>query len=103
MACCGQKRTDFRNNPSTAKSEQTVIKPGVNNWNNNGKAVQQTPVVQASAYSTVNLRYLENSPILVRGPVTGRQYEFSGAKPQQPVDVRDADALLRTGFFRKGI
>jgi hypothetical protein len=85
------------------KSEQTVIKQDVGHWNNNGNSAQQTPVVQSPSYSTVNLRYLENSPILVRGPVTGRQYEFSGAKPQQLVDVRDADALLRTGFFRKGI
>ncbi len=53
------------------------------------------------AYSSVILRYLENSPILVPGPVTGRQYEFSGARPVQAVDGRDAVALLRTRFFRQ--
>ena len=51
--------------------------------------------------SSVNLRYLENSPILVRGPATGRQYEFSGARPLQSVEARDAEALLRTRFFRR--
>ncbi len=49
----------------------------------------------------VTLQYLENSPILVRGPVTGRLYEFSNAQPVQSVDLRDAETLLRTGFFRR--
>jgi len=31
--------------------------------------------------------------------VSGRQYQFSGSKPVQAVDARDAAALLRTGFF----
>ena len=48
----------------------------------------------------MNLHYLENSPIRVRGPVTGRQYDFSGLRPVQAVDTRDASALLRTRFFR---
>jgi hypothetical protein len=49
----------------------------------------------------VRLRYLEQSPILVRGPVTGRYYEFSEAQPDQHVDSRDAPQLLRTSFFRR--
>jgi hypothetical protein len=44
---------------------------------------------------------LENSLIVVRGPATGRQYQFSGAHPDQSVDARDAEALLRTRFFRR--
>jgi hypothetical protein len=51
-------------------------------------------------YATVNLRYTESSPIRVCGPVTGRDYEFSGANPVQSVDARDADLLLRARFFR---
>jgi hypothetical protein len=49
----------------------------------------------------LSLRHLESSPILVRGPVTGRQCGFSAAQPVQPVDPRDAEALLRTRFFRR--
>jgi hypothetical protein len=49
----------------------------------------------------VALRYLENAPIFARGPVTGRQYRFSFGQWVQSVDVRDAPALLRTGFFRQ--
>jgi len=54
-----------------------------------------------SAYFAVTLHYLENSPIRVSGTVTGRQYAFSGAQPDQSVDARDAKALLRTPFFRR--
>lgn len=49
----------------------------------------------------MRLRYLEQSPILVRGPATGRYYEFSEAQPDQHVDSRDAPQLLRTSFFRR--
>jgi hypothetical protein len=56
------------------------------------------PTPRASGAS-VRLRYLERSRILVQGPVTGRPYEFSAAKPFQAVDARDAVALLRTRFF----
>lgn len=61
----------------------------------------QTRGTTGFAYSSVNLRYLERSPILVLGPATGRRYEFSGAKPVQSVDTRDLEALLRTRFFRR--
>lgn len=49
---------------------------------------------------SVNLRYVEAAPIRVRGSVSGRLYEFSGAHPVQPVDARDATHLLQTKFFR---
>jgi hypothetical protein len=47
----------------------------------------------------VALRYRERSRILVRGPVTGRAYEFSPQQPTPFVDLRDADVLMRTGRF----
>ena len=62
---------------------------------------QQTHGQTKPAYSLVTLRYLESSPILVRGPATGLQYEFSGDRPVQSVDARDAAALLRTRFFSR--
>lgn len=66
-----------------------------------GQAHGRTMATSSAAYAAVMLHYLERSPILVQGPVTGRPYEFSGARPDQSVDVRDAEALLRTRFFRK--
>jgi hypothetical protein len=35
----------------------------------------------------------------VRGPITGKDYRFSGAAPVQRVARADRDALLRTGHF----
>ena len=49
----------------------------------------------------VTLKYVEDSPILVRGSSTGRHYQFSGVSPVQEVDARDAMAMLRTGYFRR--
>ncbi len=48
----------------------------------------------------VRVRYRFDSPILVRGPATGRRYDFSADAPVQAVELRDAEALLRTRYFR---
>ena len=56
---------------------------------------------QAPSYGPVRLRYLENSPVRVRGPVTGRHYDFSASRPIQAVDPSDAVPLLRTRFFQQ--
>jgi hypothetical protein len=47
----------------------------------------------------VTLRYLGPKRVLVRGPATGRQYDFSAAAPMVSVDARDVDGLLRTRQF----
>jgi hypothetical protein len=56
----------------------------------------------AAQTPTVNLRYLAASPIRVHGPITRRAYDFSARQALQPVDVRDAAALLRMRFFTVG-
>ena len=63
--------------------------------------VPVAPVMHPGAVAArvVNLRYLERSPIRVRGPATGVAYQFSAAQPVQAVDARDAAALLRTRLF----
>ena len=48
------------------------------------------------------VRYVERSRLVVRGPATGRQYQFSLDKPMQMVAVQDADALLRIRYFVRG-
>jgi hypothetical protein len=55
----------------------------------------------STSQSSVSVRYLETSPIRVRGLVSGMSYEFSGAAPIQEVDARDASTLLNTRFFRR--
>jgi hypothetical protein len=49
----------------------------------------------------VRLHYVQSRAILVRGPVTGRIYQFSAAHPDGSVDERDAPPLLRTNLFRQ--
>ncbi|MEO7144136.1 MAG: hypothetical protein ABI165_11625 [Bryobacteraceae bacterium] len=57
------------------------------------------PQPPAGRSSSLKVRYLAKSPIRVRGPVTGTEYEFSAANTDRLVDARDADSLLRTRFF----
>lgn len=58
--------------------------------------------LRAQGWSSFKVRYLEKSPIRVRGPATGRDYDFSAANRIRLVDPRDAEALLRTRFFARG-
>jgi len=102
--CCGQKRTTMtqenvkqttlRSN-SIATSAPAAARP-VKDLTHRA-SVAQTP----AGWSSVGLRYLEKSPIRVRGPATGRQYEFSAVNSVQSVDARDAESLLNTRFFAK--
>ncbi len=102
--CCGQKRatmtqenvnqTTFRSN--SIATQAPAAAPPVNHL------TQKASVAQPPAgWSYVGLRYLEKSPIRVRGPATGRQYEFSAVNSVQSVDARDAESLLNTRFFAK--
>jgi hypothetical protein len=96
--CRGQKRLALRSAPipapKTLSVRQDVSKVS-------SSLPQPLRAADPPPRSPVSLRYLETSPIQVQGPVTGRQYEFSGARPVQIVDARDAAALVRTRFFRQ--
>lgn len=54
-----------------------------------------------AAPATVRLRYTQQTSVRVRGPASGRAYEFSVAAAVQSVDVRDAEGLVGSGFFRR--
>jgi hypothetical protein len=73
MSCCGQKRAEWR--------------------------TQQTAA--PSVFDPVIIRYLEQTPILVQGAVTGRIYSFSGASTIQAVAASDARALEQSGSFQR--
>jgi hypothetical protein len=104
MGCCGHRRAALTgapqvvmtrpspNTPLTASQPPSVRPPA---------AVGMQPVKASPARASVSLRYIETTPILVRGPATGRNYPFSSSSPVQEVDARDATALLRTRFFRQ--
>ena len=48
------------------------------------------------------LRYVQRNAVMVRGPASGAEHRFSAESPVQSVDVREADALLRSGLFIRG-
>jgi hypothetical protein len=61
-----------------------------------GNDVSARPVRRAML-----LRYVERNGATVRGPASGIEYRFVVANPVQSVDVRDVDALLRSGLFMR--
>jgi hypothetical protein len=104
MGCCGQKRAALTSGPAAAVTRPSQNRPAATS--KPPIPVRQVPIHTQSAQplpanSSVALRYTETSPILVRGPASGRHYQFSGSNPVQAVDGRDVAALLRTAFFRR--
>ena len=112
--CCGQKRTELQNsqtrrtvasvprsgsanNPPRPGAAQTSLLPAAQKASPHPPANTTTFTPQAGS----SVRYLDKSPIRVRGLVTGMSYEFSGSHPVQQVDTRDAASLLNTRFFRR--
>ena len=98
MGCCGHKRDGLRSTlqPSPSHAPAHGNTPGIDR---RGARAAATPPL---GHAVVAVRYVERSRLVVRGPATGRQYEFSAAKPTQIVAAHDADALLRTRYFVRG-
>ena len=88
MGCCGQKRDKVSalRTGSQAGIEANRPRPGAD-WH--------------GAAATERIYYVEAVPVVVQGAATGRQYAFSSADSVQSVDRRDAEALLRTRYFRR--
>jgi len=101
MACCGKNRSKIVNASPPRNTQLTQPSLGAGPSRSAARGASQPLAAPTAPYSIVNLRSLEKSPILVRGPATGRKYDFSRTHPVQAVDARDADALLRTRFFRR--
>ncbi len=107
--CCGQRRAAARNSPAPSSQQihsQNVIDsatPGGSPQDGRHRQIvpgRVSPAMQGSRGSVL-IRYIEDVAIRVQGPETGRSYEFSGDRPVQPVDARDAVALLNTRHFRR--
>ena len=86
MGCCGLRRS----RPATTVTASP--RPAAD-------AFAQRAVSAPTGARGVLLKYRERARILVRGPITGRAYEFSPQLPTQSVEPRDADVLLRSGRF----
>lgn len=93
MGCCGQKRNPLPPGVSGgASGVPHAMASAVGDRSRIGRAA-------VAGGRSVTLRYREHAPVHVRGPATGRLYAFSSEQPTQAVDVRDAEALLRTLHF----
>src|SRR5215207_4228849 len=104
MGCCGEGRAALRADSAAAPARRQHAQAGFP-----AQAAAAAPVPRtggadaepsAGAGVTARVRYTERARVRVRGAATGRDYEFSGEAPLRAVDARDADALVRTGFFR---
>lgn len=60
----------------------------------------QNPTAPLTERHRVRVRYGGGRPVVVKGPVTGATYGFSGASRVQLVDPRDAMAICRNPLFR---
>jgi hypothetical protein len=60
---------------------------------------QWTQTKSDSSASFLDLKYRGESPIAIRGTVTGTLYHFSGTLPVRQVDLRDAKFLLTSRLF----
>lgn len=89
MTCCGQNR-------ATLKSSHQAPGPGPERPSTHATT---RPVV-APADATL-VRYVNGGHVLVRGPRTGWQYEFTAKRPVQAVEPRDAESFLATSMFER--
>ena len=104
MGCCGQKRVALTSAPATlfTRPSRNLPKGPVSPRLAGTQLPVQTQRVQSvPPLSSTTLRYTENSPVLVQGPMSGRTYRFSASTPIQTVEARDSAALLSTGFFKR--
>lgn len=101
MGCCGQKRSQAQlaAPPSALRGAGAVPAAEVGHAFARGGGPDLGGPASWAGTRSVALRFNERARILVRGPVTGRSYEFSADQPAQAVEARDAEALLRTRRF----
>jgi hypothetical protein len=78
VGCCGQNRAALASQTANAQSSNA----------------------QPSA-APISLRFLQRRSIVVRGPVTGRRYQFHDGAYTRGIDRRDTVELLKSGCFEK--
>lgn len=94
MGCCGQARAAYVPALEPPRRGPQDVSDGDEN-------AASAAADGAPAPGTVRLHFTRQAGVRVRGPVSGASYTFSGDAPLQAVDARDAEPLLRTGYFRR--
>ena len=105
MGCCGQKRSQppgaMQATLRRAWPEPVVQRVDRYPASTGDGYAREMHGPAAAVARGVLLRYRERVRVLVRGPVTGRAYDFSAEQPTQVVDARDVEALLLTRYFMR--
>lgn len=102
MGCCGQKRNSLpMMMPGGGRMAGAVPEDQTRTGivTAAGTGAGRTGSGPSAGTRQVALRYRERARVRVLGPVTKQAYEFSPDQAAQPVDARDAEALLRTRQF----
>ncbi|MBS1787506.1 MAG: hypothetical protein JST85_07290 [Acidobacteria bacterium] len=99
MACCGQKRQAL--SKSVELTTSPILQSQTADSNLGIGRDQPGHIAVGSSQNTVLIRYLQGSPLYIRGAVTGRQYLFSAAQPVLAVDARDGDGFLKSRKIRR--
>jgi hypothetical protein len=60
----------------------------------------QSRITAMTDHHRLRVRYGGGRPIVIKGPVTGSIYQFSGINRTQLVDPRDGVAITRNPLFR---
>jgi len=95
--CCGSRRAAWRAASSSALAAGAAQPPPA------VEPRRAAPVdlgPHGPGVTLIKLRYSDSAPVRLRGPITGRAYDFSGAAPVQEVDVRDAAIFVRSARVR---
>ena len=106
--CCNQKRSALQSPAAVtrpvAPARQGIKRPFIGQSSFGGARVaaasSRAAALPLASSAGMAVRYTEQAPLRVRGPVTGRSYDFTGSRPEQPVDRRDLSGLLSTGLFQ---
>ena len=61
---------------------------------------QESRIAPLNEHHRLQVRYSGGRPVVIRGPVTGSSYRFSGTERVRLIHPRDAAALLRSRMFR---
>lgn len=93
MGCCGQARGAV----AAALAPYPEAPPPAPAPDPGPEPVRRDPAPEHA----VRLRFTQAADMRVRGPATGLAYDFTAVAPVQPVDGRDAEVLLATGYFRR--
>ncbi len=100
--CCDHRRSEWQTSHVPVRNVQKSTPADL------GKKVAVHPAMPDSLPGNLQttirfhtIRYVDASPVRVRGLITGSSYEFTTLQPIQVVDARDAASLLNIRYFRR--